>query len=238
MNKNVLILFFLLLMAAAAIYSVTLFKEVEKEKQQKQLALNQRDTLLQQNAEQQRKIDSLTIATISELSEKNTATGTTGISNTDTAKNTLIKKLKNANEDYIKRNDATAYQTASKLEKEGFTAIADNKFDVAYEKFKQIIAIAPSFHSSYEIFMLLGKQKGNFNNPETQQKIKEQIVKNYTWKAPQEQLKRIETQVKQANTPQIKVSTLQVQQAVKSTSLNNLPAKPTVTNKAVYNIKQ
>ena len=222
MNKNIFILIFLALMTGAAIYAVSLFNQLEKEKKEKQIALIRLDALLKQVETQQKKIDSMSIATITELSEKSSSENM-GISvATDSAKTVLVRKYKTANEDYIKLNDSSTYQTASKLEKEGFAAIANNQLGIAYEKFKQLVSIAPSFHSSYEIYRMLGKQKVNFNNPETQQNIKEQILKNYTWKAPTEQIKKIELQVKQKAT----VSTVQVQQvAVKPPALKDTASK-------------
>ena len=239
MSKNIIILIFLVLMAVAAFFSVHSFSRVEEEKKKSQLANDKLSAQLVINNAQQKLIDSLSIVTILALNKKNsnTALVSTPAAN-DSAETLLIRKLKTANEDFIKRNDSTAYQRAKQLEKEGFNAITNNQFDIALVKFNQIIKFSPSFHSSYEIAMLLTKEKKNFENPETQQKIKEQIVKNYTWKAPAEQLKKIEVQVKQANMQPIKDNiTSQTEQPVKNIDVKTPSVKVVDKTKTTYIIR-
>jgi hypothetical protein len=218
MHKNIIILVFLGLMAAAGIYSVSLFNKTEQQK--KIISENQKkiQDQLDSNVILKSKYDEV-IKRLQKIElENNTPAG-----GKDSVKN-LLEEFKNISEASTKLNNLPAYEQASQLEKEGFTAIANNQFDTALSKFNQIEKITPSFHSSYEISKLLTKQKANLNNPETQQNVKEQIIKNYSWKAPVEQVNKIEIQVKQGTAKDVKevgVSIPQTQPIVKDAAIKD-----------------
>lgn len=244
MNRNILILVFLGLMAAAAIYSVTLFNRVAQQK--KQLAEKEASLSLQLDSNKILKEQLTSVLKQLQKIEPESATAGTAGKNDEVVKN-VEKELKNINEASIKLNEPAVYQQAKKLETEAFEAIANNQFETAMAKFNQIEKITPSFHSSYEISKLLNKQRTNLNNPEVQQNIKSQILKNYSWKAPADQIKKIELQVKQKES----AGSSSLQQSVKDTEVKTqaaqlqpvqpvktqLQVKPGVNTKNLYNIK-
>ncbi len=238
MNKNILILFFLALMIAAAIYSVTLFNKVEEQKK----LLGKKEASLSSQLDSN-KILKAQLADVLKLMRKiepGAAAGSTAKS--DSAVKKVETELKNINEASIKLNEPAVYEQAKNLEQQAFEAIANNQFETALVKFNQIEKITPSFHSSYEIAKLLTEQKGNLKNTETQEAIKQQIVNKYSWKAPVNQLEKIQQQVKQTqNTRALKNPSASLQTDTKNNALQLVKTqnqvKPAAVKKSFYNVK-
>ncbi len=202
MKNNIVIIICLMMMAVAAIFAIRLYANVEAEKKKTDKALLMLTEQQKVNDTLRRKSDSLTNA-LSDLIAKSINTNETTPAAADTAKIALIRKIRTVSEDYTKANNIGSYEKAVQLEKEGFEAISKNQLGIALEKFNQIEKIAPSFHSSYEISKLLNSKKNNFSNPGVQKEIKELIIKKYYWKAPPEQMKKIEIDVRQSRSEQL-----------------------------------
>ena len=199
MNKNnILIIASLLIMLFFCGIAYSLFSKVEKEKSENERltkALQQKEIMIKNLLDSNKLFLSQSIETNRQLSEYITKNNSS-ISTNDTLKK-ILEKSETVAVDALKLNDLPKYQQASQLEKEGFTALANNQFDLALSKFNQVEKIYPSFHMSYEISRLLKKETANFNSPETQKNIKEQVIKNFSWKAPQDQIIILKRQVKQ-----------------------------------------
>jgi type II secretory pathway pseudopilin PulG len=198
MNKSIPILICLVLMAAAAVYSVMLYKDLAAEKEKTKLLTQQLQERILKDSAEQKRIDSASAALISVVENyKNNEPAAMATDTKDSAVTKLIRSIKNSNVNYIKRNNTSAYDKALQLEKEAFNDIIGNRFAAALSKFYQIEKITPSFHSSYEIAKLLEAEKNNFANPDAQLRIKNEILKKYSWEAPKEQLKTIANQIKE-----------------------------------------
>jgi len=192
MNKNITILVFLGLMSAAAIFSIYSYSNLEKEKKDKQAALDKLEETRKINEILKQKSDSLTKVLLS----AEDSTGHKSDSKWNTEKTTLIRELKNVNETYTKINDLSAYQKAYILEKEGFEALVSNNFDLALEKISAAEKTSPNFHMCYEISNLLISNRKQFNDPEIQKNVKIQIIEKFSWKAPADPLSKLKEQVK------------------------------------------
>lgn len=195
MNKNITILVFLALMAAAAIFSVYSYSNLEKEKKKKQAALDKLEETLKINENLKLKTDSLTKQITALLSTEDSSGHRTD-SKWNTEKTTLIRELKNVNETYTRVNDLSAYQKAYILEKEGFEALVSNNFELALEKISAAEKTSPNFHMCYEISNLLRSNREKLKDEETQRNIKRQIIEKFSWKAPAALLSKLKEQVK------------------------------------------
>jgi hypothetical protein len=234
MNKNILVLVFLILMIASSVYAVILFKEVDHQKKEVAKREEKLKADSAKNVAIQRERDSLLNKILWQ---------TSSLIQNDSLKS-LYQNLQKASDASSKLNDLSSYEQAAALEKEGFNAIANNEFDSALAKFNMAEKVSPSFHSSYEISRLLSKQKENLDNPETQQVLKNQILKNYSWKAPPEQKKKLEDQLKQnpaktdaapgQNPKNNLENNLNKQPDVMQPAKINTPVKITDKTKAVY----
>jgi hypothetical protein len=198
MNKNnTLSLLSLLLMLCFCGFAYYLFSKVEKEKNKNELLteeLKKKEAVIKNLLDSNKIILAQSMEANRQLSEY-IIKSTENFPPSDTLKRIIEKSESVANE-ALKLNDLPKYQQAAKLEQEGFSALSQNKFDVALDKFAQVEKVSPSFHMAYEISKLLKKEKPNFENPESQKSIKEKIITNYSWKAPKEQVIILREQVK------------------------------------------
>ena len=199
MNKNnTLSLLSLLLMLCFCGFAYYLFSKVEKEKSKNELLtkeLEKKEAVIKNLLDSNKIILAQSMEANRQLSDylvKNTE----NFPPSDTLKK-IIERSEKVATDALRLNDLPKYQQATKLEQEGFTALSQNKFDVALDKFDKAEKVSPSFHMAYEISRLLKKEKPNFENPESQKNIKEKIITNYSWRAPKEQLIILKQQVKQ-----------------------------------------
>lgn len=190
MKRNILILICLGLMAAAVWFAINIYTKLNAAEKSNAALLKDNERLLEENKVHTRKLDSIVLAEKTKNLQNNAASPEDSASNVK-----RIEQYKTDNENFIKQNDAAAYQKALQLEKEGFTAIIENKLDVALAKFNEIVSIAPSFHSAYEISKLLTNNKAKFADASTQQHIKELITTKYKWKAPAEKINIIKAQL-------------------------------------------
>jgi hypothetical protein len=89
----------------------------------------------------------------------------------------------------------TKYETASKLETEGFDFLLKDDIDRAIQSFKDAETVYPSFHNTYEIGRLLKSKKDDFNSKNTKIEVLEKIIKDYSWGMPSSVLKELTTKV-------------------------------------------
>ncbi len=196
MNKNIIILVFLGLMLAAAIFSIRSFYKLQKEEKANQALLIEREEILIKNDSLKKQTDNIT-RELTRLLSVSDSSGHRTNSKLDTEKTTLIRMLKNVNEEYTKSNNQSAYQKAYDLEKEGFEALVKNNFDLALEKISMAEKTSSGFHMCFEISELLKNRQKEFKDPVIQKDIKQQIIEKYSWKAPAELLKILKSQVKE-----------------------------------------
>ncbi len=84
------------------------------------------------------------------------------------------------------------YDQAQKLERDGFNYILAGDMKKAEAAFNEIEEIYPSYHQAYEISRYLKLNSGFYTDPRGITEIQRKIVKDYTWKAPQDLVKNIE----------------------------------------------
>ncbi len=195
MNRNIVILIFLGLMIAAAVFSMRSYSQLQNEKKAKQEALDTLKITLAKNEELKLRTDSIYRA-LTALIPNPDSTNHRNDSKTNTEKTTLIRELKTVNETYTKLNNLSAYQKAYELEKEGFEALTKNNFDLALQKIALAEKTSSGFHMCYEISQLLRQKQRGFKDPDIQYDIKKQIIEKYSWKAPAGPLAILKSQVK------------------------------------------
>lgn len=212
LKRNLLILFCLALMAASVFFALQLYLKLDDSEKRNAALLKENEGLLEKNRAQVKMLDSIAIA------EKIKNIHESSSNPEDSAKNIKrIEQYKTENENFIKQTDSSAYQKAVQLEKDGFNAIIENKFDVALLKFNEIVAISPSFHSAYEISRMLANNKAKFTDAATQKYLKEQVATKYKWKAPAEKINIIKAQLN--NTPAVSTVKPQVTPATNFTDI-------------------
>lgn len=192
MNKNIIILIFLGLMVAAAVFSIRSYNKLENEKKAKQ-------ELLTRNADLLSRVDDLT-KELSLLQAQADSSGHSADSNWDTAAIKLIRQFKTVSEKYTEVNNLPALKQAEQLEKEAFEALTKNDFELALQKISLAEKTSPGFHMCYEISQLLNQNRKQFNDPESQTDIKKLILQKYSWKAPADLVRVLKIQVKNADT--------------------------------------
>lgn len=225
MKRNIFILFCLALMAVAVFFALQLYLKLDDSEKRNASLLEENKRLLEENKIRVKVLDSTAIAEkIKNMHESS--------SNPEDSVNNIkkIEQYKTDNENFIKQTDSSAYQKAVQLEKDGFNAIIENKFDVALLKFNEIVAISPSFHSAYEISRMLASNKAKFTDAATQKYLKEQVATKYKWKAPAEKINIIKAQL--SNTPA--VSTVKPQVTPVTNFTNIKKDTPHNTIKPVY----
>lgn len=94
------------------------------------------------------------------------------------------------------------FEKALQLERKAFEAIRDGKFDQAIELLRQTEEVYKNFHQVYEIKTYLEsiRNAGTNNSLSSQpgvyrtdaKSVQQKIVKDFTWKAPQDIVKQIE----------------------------------------------
>lgn len=173
------------------VISFQLFSKVEAEKKKNKLTSDSLRVQLDSNLVLQKKSDSLTNLLSNLLASHPITT------KEDSSAQVLIYDLKNISQSSAKLNDSRAYEKAMQLEKEAFTALTNNDFETALNKFTEIEKVSPSFHMAYEISRLLKKNRSNFSDKTTQLQIKNEIITKYSWRAPADQLKELKKQTAQ-----------------------------------------
>lgn len=83
------------------------------------------------------------------------------------------------------------YETAVIREEEGFSALLNEDYALALEKFKQAYDVYPKFHSVSEIYHLLSKNKEKMDEAPVKEKVISKIIKNYSWKAPEKSIAKL-----------------------------------------------
>ena len=175
--NSILPLIFLAIMFGFGIYAFSLYTKLENAKLELTKKQIEIDTLQSKN----NAFVALMQNSISESSSAQT--------------NTIFDSVKSVNTEITKLTNPSKYNQAVQLEKDGFTALKNNQFEVALVKFTQAEKILPSYNMVYEIGKTLRKNKANFNNKEYQKKIIDTILKKYSWGAP----KILVNEIKQQN---------------------------------------
>lgn len=223
MKRNIIMLVCLALMIAGVMMAINLYSKLDAAEKSNAGLLKEKQGLLAKVADLNKKlIDRNKVLETTTLEEK--------IKTSDSPNSDEIQKYKTEAVDFIKQTDSSAYQKAVQLEKDGFNAIIENKFDVALLKFNEIVAISPSFHSAYEISRMLANNKAKFTDAATQKYLKEQVATKYKWKAPAEKINIIKAQL--SNTPA--VSTVKPQVTPVTNFTNIKKDTPHNTIKPVY----
>lgn len=192
MSRNIITLVFLSLMLMMGIFAMRSYNQLQKEKKENQALLLQVEETLKTNKELKQKADEIT-RKLMLLQDSVTPRNDSRLT---AEKTTLIRELKLVNETYTKENNLSAYQQAYVLEKDGFIALTQNKFELALEKISLAEKTSSGFHMCFEIAELLRKNQKDFGEPAVQQNIKRQIIEKYSWKAPADQLNTLKNQVR------------------------------------------
>lgn len=188
--KNIFILILFALMLVSGIYAMKLYDKINQ--REKEAAILS---------------DSLKVAydSVQRLHQANILLTQ---QNDSLFKRTVAHPTKEIIESYLtntatlaKLNAPNAYQRAIALEKEGFAALIDNKFDVALLKFTEAEKTVPSFHMAYEISGLLKGNRDNFNDPARTDDMKRKIVTSFSWGAPTTSLNQLKAQLKNGSSP-------------------------------------
>lgn len=87
----------------------------------------------------------------------------------------------------------TRYEDARAKELAGYRALAANDFNGAMKSFDEAAKVYPDLHSVAEVGSLLSANKAQINDPVVQQKIREQVAQQYSWKVPQDIVQRLKT---------------------------------------------
>lgn len=188
MKRNILILICLAFMAGAVFFAISLYSKLD-------MAEKRNTALLSEKVKLADSIERLNKSLAQRNNVLETSTLEEKIKNADSVNSTEIQNYKTEAVKFIETNNKPAYQQALLLEAQGFDDIINNKFDDALQKFNQIVAISPSFHSAYEITRMLNSRKTRFTDPATQKDIKELVTTKYKWKAPAEKINIIKAQL-------------------------------------------
>lgn len=197
MNKNIITIACLLLMVIFGIWASRMYadlkeqkKNVDNEKAKTAETLAKLQVQLDSNLLLKKKYDTIT----RQLSESLLRSETSPVNKTSDIK--LLQDLKSINQSSAILNNRNGYVQASQLEKDGYSALVNDQFDIALARFTEAEKISPSIHMSYEISRYLKKNKDMFASPDVRKEIKKEIIKKYSWGAPQTQLSRMKEQVK------------------------------------------
>lgn len=87
------------------------------------------------------------------------------------------------------------YNAALALEKKGFQALVDKKYQTALKAFEKSEANYPSFHQVKEITNLLKNNINNMNQIATKRKVLQEIINKYSKNAPQGSIEKLKKQL-------------------------------------------
>lgn len=194
MSKNAIIIIFLSLMIGSAILLGVQFRNLTTLKKE---VAKQRDELASDKLDLEKKRNALYVQ--DSISQSQLATAQKILSDVEKihipdSLHRLVSKY-NKTQLPILKNINAIEEKALVYERNGFESLLKNNFDNALTNFTMAEATSPSFHMAYEISRLLKSKKSNFGDEAIRQKIKVQIVKKYSWKAPADLLDSLKKQI-------------------------------------------
>lgn len=95
-----------------------------------------------------------------------------------------------------RKQTLSRYEKARSYELKGFEALARNQFETALSNFKEAEKIYPDLHSVSEIRKLLESSRKDFSSPVIQKQIKQKVVRQYSWKVPEDKILQFKEQTR------------------------------------------
>jgi hypothetical protein len=83
------------------------------------------------------------------------------------------------------------YDKALRLESSGFNALVEGDVEAAIDNFKQAEEVYPQFHNTSELADLLEQKRTDWDDEKTRRDTYQQVVEEYSWKAPKPQLEAL-----------------------------------------------